>query len=190
MHPPSRDALRPSFAKTSRPLQTEGAGNAGCALHPRSRVRWGRRWCTRAYRAAESIRHSLRNGFTAYNALSPVSLALLPPSTPTSGRQDHTSLPYASMPFVSGTSASTAPRPTFVTIMIRPSCRDGMATGIHPILISVKAKYFLFCPLTRFPQIRSDLPLERKAAGGEPIPRLLTWINTAYCPSAAVWCRP
>ena len=28
---------------------------------------------TRAYRAAENIRHSLRNGFTAYNALSPVS---------------------------------------------------------------------------------------------------------------------
>ena len=27
----------------------------------------------RAYRAAENIRHSLRNGFTAYNALSPVS---------------------------------------------------------------------------------------------------------------------
>src|SRR5437899_9573265 len=44
---------------------------------------------------AENIRHSLRNGFTAYNALSPVSHVLLPPSTPTSGRQDHTSLPYA-----------------------------------------------------------------------------------------------
>ena len=29
----------------------------------------------RAYRAAENIRHSLRNGSTAYNALSPVSLS-------------------------------------------------------------------------------------------------------------------
>jgi hypothetical protein len=48
---------------------------------------------------AESIRHSLRNGFTAYNVISPVSLALLPPSTPTSGRQDHTTSPYASVPF-------------------------------------------------------------------------------------------
>ena len=28
---------------------------------------------TRAYRAAENIRHSLRNGFTAYIVLSPVS---------------------------------------------------------------------------------------------------------------------
>jgi hypothetical protein len=29
-------------------------------------------WRTRAYRAAETLRHPLRNGFTAYNALSPV----------------------------------------------------------------------------------------------------------------------
>ena len=29
--------------------------------------------CTRAYRAAETLRHPLRNGFTAYIALSPVS---------------------------------------------------------------------------------------------------------------------
>src|SRR5438034_11660873 len=37
----------------------------------------GREVCTRAYRAAEAIRHSLRNGFTAYNALSPVSRSSL-----------------------------------------------------------------------------------------------------------------
>jgi hypothetical protein len=30
-----------------------------------------------------------------------------------------------------GTSTSTATRPTFVTIMIRPSCRDGMAIICH-----------------------------------------------------------
>ena len=35
---------------------------------------------TRAYRAAEAIRHSLRNGFTAYTALSPEYRAFLPPS--------------------------------------------------------------------------------------------------------------
>ena len=34
-----------------------------CSVHRRVR--------TRAYRAAENIRHSLRNGFTAYNVLSP-----------------------------------------------------------------------------------------------------------------------
>jgi hypothetical protein len=35
---------------------------------------------TRAYRAAEAIRHSLRNGFTAYLALTPGYRAFLPPS--------------------------------------------------------------------------------------------------------------
>ena len=54
---------------------------------------------------AESIRPSLRNGFTVYSVLSPengsfASVAprgLLPPGalTPAPRRQDHTSLPYA-----------------------------------------------------------------------------------------------
>ena len=35
---------------------------------------------TRAYRAAENIRHSLRNGFTAYLALTPGYRAFMPPS--------------------------------------------------------------------------------------------------------------
>jgi hypothetical protein len=37
---------------------------------------------TRAYRAAVNIRHPLRNGFTAYGALSPGCRAFLPPSPP------------------------------------------------------------------------------------------------------------
>ena len=36
----SRDAMRPSFARNSLPSKTEGAGKTGCALHPRSRVRF------------------------------------------------------------------------------------------------------------------------------------------------------
>ena len=69
----------------------------------------------RAYRAAENIRHSLRNGFTAYGALSPVSRGsvatvatqkiALRNLTPAYGRQDHTSLPYALAPFVIGTTS-------------------------------------------------------------------------------------
>jgi hypothetical protein len=43
-----------------------------CKLRKRKR--------TRAYRAAEAIRHSLRNGFTAYIVLSPENRAWLPPS--------------------------------------------------------------------------------------------------------------
>src|SRR5450631_915228 len=108
----SRGATRPRFASNVRPRKSEGAGNAGCALHPRSHAQ-RRCWLrARAYRAAEAIRHSLRNGFTAYNVLSPVT-GLLPPSlaglaaylTPAPGRQDHTSLPYALAPFVIGTTS-------------------------------------------------------------------------------------
>src|SRR5947209_19123127 len=87
----------------------------------------------RAYRAAENIRHPLRNGFTAYNALSPVSHILLPPSTPTMGRQDHTSLPYASAPFV-GRCLSVHRNPSLVgNDGRRPSERDGMGADIHLI---------------------------------------------------------
>jgi hypothetical protein len=46
--------------------------------------------------------------------------------TPASRRQDHTTSPSASVPFVSGTSASIASRPASVTIASRPSLgRDG-----------------------------------------------------------------
>jgi hypothetical protein len=62
------------------PSKEEGAGNAGCTLHPRSRVQTCTRTRTRAYRAAEAIRHSLRNGSTAYFALTPGYRAFLPPS--------------------------------------------------------------------------------------------------------------
>ena len=60
--------------------------------------------------SAESIRPSLRSGFTAYNVISPVRRALLPPSSAevasreldaSFGRQDHTTSPYASATLVS-----------------------------------------------------------------------------------------
>ena len=44
----------------------EGAGNAGCALHPRSRVQWVEGNAHEHTGSAEALRHSLRNGFTAY----------------------------------------------------------------------------------------------------------------------------
>src|SRR3984957_19252718 len=47
----SRGAVRPRVAReVSRPRNPEGAGNAGCTLHPRSRVQMGKRKRTRAYR--------------------------------------------------------------------------------------------------------------------------------------------
>src|SRR4030088_1882089 len=49
MRPRSRGTVCPRFAKHS-PSKKEGAGNAGCALHPRSRVQNARVMRTRAYR--------------------------------------------------------------------------------------------------------------------------------------------
>src|SRR5436190_22702165 len=65
--------------------------------------------CTRAYRAAGAFRPSLRNGFTAYSALSPVNGSFatvaggIPPAylTPAPRRQDHTTSPYAQATHVS-----------------------------------------------------------------------------------------
>ena len=53
--------------------KTEGAGKTGCALHPRSRVQCARKKCAHEHTgSAGASRPSLRNGFTAYNVLSPV----------------------------------------------------------------------------------------------------------------------
>jgi hypothetical protein len=72
-----------------------------------------------------------------------VSHILLPPSTPTMGRQDHTSLPYAPAPFVFGTFTSTATGPTFMAIMTRPSERDRMARNIAWSLFLIKRNIFI-----------------------------------------------
>ena len=68
---------------------------------------------TRAYRFSGGIRHSLRNGFTAYIALSPAGRArchrhqrnCFHQLDASLGRQDHTSLPYALVPFAIGTTS-------------------------------------------------------------------------------------
>src|SRR5713226_6550799 len=142
----------------------EGVGNAGCPLHPRPRVRLVVVESTRVTTSTpESPGIPARNGFTAYFVLSPVTGLFChrrlrtdvvsapgradPTSatlTPASGRQDHTTSPYAAAPFVSSpfdrsqifrpalhhVARLTLPRPPhptprFVTIMIRPSCGLG-----------------------------------------------------------------
>jgi hypothetical protein len=71
-----------------------------------------------------------RSGFNGFLRALPGDRALLSPSsantsanlTPASRRQDHTTSPSASAPFVKGASTSTASHPASVTIAIRPSC--------------------------------------------------------------------
>ena len=75
-----------ALPEISLPPKIEGAGKTGCALHPRSRVRFAQNRCTRAYRAAENTRPSLRNGFTAYAVISPETSSWLTPSLPFSSR--------------------------------------------------------------------------------------------------------
>jgi hypothetical protein len=94
--------------------------------------------CTRAYRAAENIRHSLRNGFTAYNAIPGravlvVTVAsrkrwLLWNLTPAYGAsQDHASLPYAQAALVSRNLSVHRDPPNVRDDGQRPSGQDGMA---------------------------------------------------------------
>src|SRR5258708_20262754 len=73
MHRRSRGTICPRFAidfRTSLNQRAQGMPDARCTRDLVCNVHKNVR--TRAYRAAEAIRHSLRNGFTAYNALTPV----------------------------------------------------------------------------------------------------------------------
>ena len=100
------------------PSKMEGAGNAGCALHPRSRVQDCAKSAHEHTGSAETLRHSLRNGLRAY-AGSPATNSscqrrrriegiskpgwarnILRRLDTSNGCQDHTFLPYASALFV------------------------------------------------------------------------------------------
>ena len=109
MIPRSRGGKSPRFASSLALSKIEGAGKAGCALHPRSRVQL--RIDGRAHEhtgSAGASRPSLRNGFTAYFVLSPENgsfasvIGGTPPAnlTPAPRRQDHTTSPYASGAYV------------------------------------------------------------------------------------------
>src|SRR5438876_8120020 len=52
--------------------------------------------------------------------LTPSSALLIADLTPASGRQNHTTSPYASARFVKGTAASTASRPALMTLRNAP----------------------------------------------------------------------
>src|SRR5713226_4606987 len=111
--------MRPSCAFISRPL--EGVGNAGCPLHPQPRVHFvlvERTRVTTSTPERPAFPHAmvltvsfvlspvtglfchrrLRTNVTSAPGRADTTSANL---TPASGRQDHTTSPYASAPFVS-----------------------------------------------------------------------------------------
>jgi hypothetical protein len=151
--PHSRGTMRPSFAKQCRPMKSEGAGNAGCPMHPQPRVRFVVGVCTRVFTAeapeTSGIPHAMV--LTAYIALSPGTGRSCPrrsrdkPATltPASGRQDHTTSPSAPAPLVlRRRCVHRIPHPTSVTIAIRPSWWDGMAGRIHNFWFSEREIFF------------------------------------------------
>src|ERR1700730_6562824 len=150
--------MRPSCVQNLSP--SEGVGNAGCPLHPQPRVQ--------SVVARECSRHGrtgtpgipARNGFNGLLRALPGDRAFLSPSpallladlTPASRRQDHTTSPSASAPFVCVFRPKTQlrrccrvhriPCPTFVTIAKRPSVWDGMAGVVDLIWVCGEAEYF------------------------------------------------
>ena len=99
--------IAPDLCSKPCPPKQEGAGKTGCALHPRSRVPNAQNKSAHEHTgSAETLRPSLRNGFTAYFELSPVNgflatvvlakkNAFRKNLTPAPGCQDHTTSPYA-----------------------------------------------------------------------------------------------
>ena len=124
----SRGAMRPSFEETlpskyrgRREDRVRAAPAVSCAM------------CTRNAHehtgSAETLRPSLRNGFTAYTCspgdrLSchhrPLEALASQELDASSGASDHTISPYASRRSSVAASASTAPCPTFVTMANAP----------------------------------------------------------------------
>ena len=119
--------------QTNTLKEAEGAGNAGCALHPRPRVQQkNTRVSNHRYTASTGIPCTMV--LTVSFVISPVTglfchrhFAGIIPRTlaPASGRQDHTTSPSASAPLVlRRCRVHRIPYPTSVTIASRPSSRE------------------------------------------------------------------
>ena len=134
-------------------MRTEGAGNAGCAVHPRPRVQ------KKAHALATTgTPHQpafpARWFYGLYRAL-PGDRALLPPSfadysttlTPASGRQDHTILPSALAPLVQRRYRVHRIPPHVRDDREAPSCRGGTAGREHSFRFS-ESKIFVRGELT------------------------------------------
>jgi hypothetical protein len=112
---------------------------------------------------------SLRNGFTAYFALSPENgsfasvarekLSLLPDLAPAPRRPNHTTSPYASGAYVYRALSVHRISPRVRDDREAPLiCRETSGV-VRLIWVRTEAEYFWFAGLTRFRKIRNDLPV-------------------------------
>jgi hypothetical protein len=148
MRPHSRGAFSPELLQIRCPSQNRGRRE--CRVHAAPAVSCAKDCAFGAHEHTgerRTLRHPLRNGFTAYIVLSPVSGLVVTVTmqislqglAPASRRQDHTTSPYAAEPFAFGNTASIASRAQrVVTMAIRPSCRR--ETALLIILIFRNAK--------------------------------------------------
>ena len=158
----SRGAMRPSFARNFPPSQTEGAGKTGCALHPRSRVRFAlSRLHTSIQGSGEhpafpaqrlyGLCRALPGDEFLVDSVAAGQLLTVRQLDACHGRQDHTLLPYASAALrLRSLSVHRSP-PNVRDDGRRPSDQGGMGKNEPLIWPSDKAKYFLFWGLTLFP---------------------------------------
>ena len=134
--------LSPEPCMVVGPRKEEGAGNAGCTLHPRSRVQWEKSGAHEHTGSAEAIRHSLRHGFTAYTCSPRRDLlgCRRHPQGALASRELATSMGAADPhdfivrpgAFVSRAAAATASHTAFVTIAKRPSTDEMGGSYINP----------------------------------------------------------
>ncbi|MEA2917500.1 MAG: hypothetical protein QOJ15_9581 [Bradyrhizobium sp.] len=164
MTPRSRGRICPRFARNFLTPDQKAQGTPGARCTRGLVCKNAQKNAHEHTGSAEAIRHSLRNGLRLIRAL-PGDRAFLPPSpallsanlTPASGRQDHTTSPSASAPFVKSASASTASRPASVTLRNAPLGQDGYSYSL--ILTSEKPNFFAKRAGHRTIRERADLPV-------------------------------
>ena len=154
----SRDAMRPRFELNFHPPRDRGCREDRVRAAPAVSCAICTRRCAHEHTgSAGASRPSLRHGFTAYSALSPVtgflatvaSRALPQNLAPASGRQDHTISPYVRT-CVRLSQASRPPHLTarFVTIASRPS--SGEMGEVKPVICpTTEGGIFFVCGLDR-----------------------------------------
>ena len=157
---PSRDTNAPGLCTNQRPPNYRGRRE--CRMRAASAVSRakGTKNCTRAYRAAEAIRHSPRNGFTAYSALSLVTGLVchhrrrdakhrrqLDASVGASGPHGF-AVRLAQLVF-EHQSVHRIPHPTSVTIAIRPSWQGRDGPKYRLICVFGKTEIFLWAGLDK-----------------------------------------